>query len=331
MAEPYRFRDVVVEAGTRKQFWPTMYEHSDGSTLQVPVVILHGQHPGDVLYVGAGVHGDEINIVLGTLDALKEIDPKDVHGTIFAVTVQNPYGYRARRRLVDINQSDSETMNVHRQYPGNPDGDPHQRMAHFLYRLVKDSGANFMIDLHTGTTGSYCPPHTFIPGPETGQAAVEALAAAEAFNVGHVIQATGGTYAHGGMPHTVLSAEGLPVLGCEMGTGGYVDESLVAGTAEGLLRVLRHRGVLRDGGPAETAKQNVYTDVVYVRANRGGLFEPRLQPGVEVEEGEVVGNIVDVFGDVVEVVKAPMAGNLVQLTTLPTLHVGERVCRVARA
>lgn len=324
----YTLSGLSAEAGSITRDWLRFLELNDGTFLELPTVVVNGSHKGDTVYIGAGVHGDEINMVLALVDALEKIDPAHVHGTVVAVTIENPYGYLHRRRLFDFNQSDSETLNLHRVFPGSSTGDLHQRMAHRLYQLMKDSGANFIFDLHTGTTGSYCPPHTFVAADSAGSASSEAFEAAKAFNAGMVVSTGEGVYAHPTMPHTILAAEGVPVLGTELGQGGYVDEALVELGANGILNVLRHRGVLVDGADAELIDQTVITDVHYVRSNRGGLLTHLVSPGDRVGKGQPIARISNLFGDTVETVLAPFDSFVVNSATNPTIHEGERIVRL---
>lgn len=328
MNRTFSLDGIAVDPGSRYQGWLPFYELNDGSALKLPIQVIHGSAPGDIVYVGAGAHGDEINTVLAAIEASRAIDPANVAGTIIFVPVENPYGFRHRRRLFDLNQSDSETLNLHRNFPGDPEGDGHQRMAHALYQLMKRSGATFIFDLHTGTTGSYCPPHAFVPEASLGAVANTALEAAKVFNTGLIVQASEGVYAHGGMPHTVLAREGTPVLGVELGQGGFVDDRLVALGREGILNVLRHRGVLNDGVTAAPVEQPIIKQVHYVRANRGGLIAVVRSPGEYLSKDDTIAEITNLYGDTVENVTAPVDGYLITTTPVPTTHSGERVCRI---
>lgn len=328
MGSEYRLMDFVVERGQCHRGWLPLLEMSDGTHLKVAVSIIHGQHPGETIYIGAGAHGDEVTTILAAVNVLADLDPKQIHGTIVVVPVQNAYGYQTRKRLIHINESDSDTLNLHRVFPGNPQGDMHQRMADKLYRLMTESGATFFFDLHTGFSGSYCPPHTFVPPDTLGKAAEEALEAAKVFNAGFIVQARGGVYAHGGMPHTVLGQLGLPVLGTELGQGGFPNPEFIELGRQGILNVLRLRGVLQDGQPVTPVKQPLLREVVYVRANRGGLFEHLVRAGSFVEKDQPIARVRSLFGDTVETIVSPTAGFIITAMSWATIYQGERVCRI---
>jgi hypothetical protein len=62
-----------------------------------------------------------------------------------------------------------------------------------------------------------------------------------------------------------------------------------------------------------------------IRANRAGLLLTDLLLGSRVAKGDRLCRILDVFGDIVEEVLAPVEGLFVRSTTLSTVSRDERV------
>ena len=59
-SEKYEFAGLRLERGQRARTRIRLAELADGSSLELPVMIIRGAQPGPVFYIGAGLHGDEV-------------------------------------------------------------------------------------------------------------------------------------------------------------------------------------------------------------------------------------------------------------------------------
>jgi predicted deacylase len=57
----------------------------------------------------------------------------------------------------------------------------------------------------------------------------------------------------------------------------------------------------------------------WIHTPAGGWWEPLVELGKRVEKGDVLGRVSDLFGDVIDEVKAPEAGILMLITTSPAV------------
>ena len=116
-----------------------------GTELENTVTVLQGAEEGPVLYVIAGVHGGEIAAwMAGNL--LKKIGIKA--GTLYILSPANPWGaaMEPRSRYVKDDQD------LNRSFPGDPNGNEAQRVAHAIYTDVQDKSPVFVFDLHEAAT-----------------------------------------------------------------------------------------------------------------------------------------------------------------------------------
>lgn len=299
---------------------------SDGHWLEAPLLVAHGKKPGPIVVIGAGIHGDEINGIQTAIKSVRAIDLAELRGTVVALPVQNPIGFRHRRRRLVFNEQDRKS-NVHQAFPGDPDGETSERIVYKIRNdIILAAGADLVFDMHTGTSTFFCAPHTFVASASFGDVADKALAAAGAFDTGLVVQAGSGVYAAHDMPHTDLAAEGVPVLGVELGAGGRYEQDMVEQGVQGVLNVLRMMDMLP--GSLDSRPQVLLDDVVWVRAATGGLFRPKVKLGDQVRAGDVLGDVIDLFGEPVDQFTAPVGGHLISFTGVPTLHEGEPVARI---
>src|SRR5215469_3900383 len=74
-AEPLTIASTTVPSGVRARTQLDLIELADGAKVRVPVVIINGSNPGPRIYLGAAIHGDEVNGVAILSQALGDLDP----------------------------------------------------------------------------------------------------------------------------------------------------------------------------------------------------------------------------------------------------------------
>lgn len=304
-------------------------ELSDGSWAEFPVMVTNGVEDGPIVYLGAGIHGDEYNGIAVIQEVMRRLDPTTMSGAVIGIPIQNPIAHRSRGRLTLIVQTDE--TNMHRVWPGNRDtGDAAQRMAGILFSEITQSGASVAVDYHTGATGQLCAPHTFVPSGDGDTLAVadRANELADYFNLGVVMRAIGGAYSNPLWMQHSLTVAGVAALGLELGQGRVFQPDFIEMGVEGTLNMLRHAGVVHDVEVTAPRAQRRLIDERWVRANRGGFVTTLIPWGSDISEGDVLGITVDPFGDVVEELISPASGLLMNQRQEPAISTGERLCRV---
>ena len=107
----------------------------DGNSVQV----LKGKEDGPVIYVVAGVHGDEqAGWRAGNL--LKQATLKA--GTLYIVSPANTYGAEQDRRKT------RDGRDLNRSFPGDPEGQDAERIAAAIYADIQDKAPELVLDLH---------------------------------------------------------------------------------------------------------------------------------------------------------------------------------------
>src|SRR5271156_6487607 len=94
-ASPIEVGTLTVSPGSRARTQIDLIELADGSRVSLPVVIINGARPGPRLYLGAAIHGDEVNGVSILSEALAKLDPTKLAGSILCVPVQHPLSFYA--------------------------------------------------------------------------------------------------------------------------------------------------------------------------------------------------------------------------------------------
>lgn len=327
MQSSFQILGLNVPAGSAQRAFFELWTASDSRPVATPVTVINGKHPGPTLFIGAGVHGEEINGVRTAIESIGDLDPENVSGRIVAMPVQNPIAYQDRRRLLRFGRNEQDRKpNLHQAFPGSYEGETTERAAKRISALVLDEiKADFAIDLHTGTSALFCAPHSFVAPPSI-QASKLALDAADALDLGLVVQASSGVYAAYDMPHVVWGKEGLPVLGLELGAGGRYEPEMVKLGVEALKRVFAHLGIV--SSTVTKRPQVVLPEVAWIRAPTGGLLRPKVALGDKVVKGQPVATIQDPFGHLSAKILADNDGFIISQFSLPTVHEGEPIARI---
>jgi predicted deacylase len=331
--EDLKIEGLKLKRGSREQLRIPAAELTDGSMVELPLMAIRGQQSGPVCYIGAAFHGDEVAGVeiVGRLS--EQLDCVELRGTVLIVPVQNPLAFQIQHRFfvghMLKSPMDQNPADPWASFPGDPEGNLAALIAHTLFdRLMRH--ADYMIDIHTPTTGGRYAPFAFLPPTRCGIAVQQAEELARAFGADYILANDKGMYVGDKNPHTILGERGVPAFGVEIGEGGRLNEEDVAVGLRGLLNVLKKVGML-PGEPAFFGRQMVIRTMNVIRARRAGIVHLSVWLNDEVSEGQVVATITNPFGKVIEEIRANCSGPVVRVSTFPTVSSGERVIQLGVA
>ncbi len=317
---------ITVAPGTRLRASLPALELADGTVVNLPLLLINGVRPGPRLYIGAGIHGDEVNSIALVTRALAAVDPQNLAGSIVCVPVQQPLALQADHRLplaqflkspLDQVPADAWTC-----FPGMADGNIAQVMAATLFRLI--SQCDHALDVHTPTRGGRYVPIAILPHRSLGPCAAKAEEMAQALGTGWIMRGEHGMYIADGILCVEATRAGVPCFTFEIGEGGRLEGASVETGARCVLNLLQGLGMVA-GEPVRPAHTHVMRDFLGIRATHGGLLLTEVELGAAVTRGQVLCRLLDVYGEEVEVVRAPEDGLFVRATTLGTVSRGERV------
>jgi uncharacterized protein len=61
MSKPFKIANMEVLPGETKRGKIPVLSLADGSEVSLPIVVINGAKDGPIAYLGAGIHGDEVN------------------------------------------------------------------------------------------------------------------------------------------------------------------------------------------------------------------------------------------------------------------------------
>jgi predicted deacylase len=282
---------------------------------ELPAFVIRGTTPGPTLAVTGGIHAAEYCSIEAAIRLGRSIEPAQLAGTLIVVPLVNMPGFY--ERSLYINPRDGR--NINRSFPGAPDGSPAERLTHFLTTELMD-GADAYLDLHGGDLVESLVPFTIYR--ETGNPSVDSRshALAEAYDLDYVLATPADAVP--GASYAAAAARGIPAIIAEVGQQGIYEQTSVARHLRGLHNVLIHLKMYpgteeRLGTPQELKR------FVWLYTSLSATYHPRVRVGEEVQEGQEVAELRDVFGETLESLRAPATGQVLFLVTSLAVRKGD--------
>ena len=274
--------------------------HLDGSWgySLVPITVINGARdapdaPGIAVF--GGTHGNEYEGQIAVKRLCRDLDPETLGGRLILMPQLSESACRAHQR-----SSPEDNVNMNRAFPGVARGTLSYRIAHFVSSRVFPQ-ARVVIDLHAGGREASFPLCTSLhPIPDRAQQA-ETLLVASLFDTPFIYMYS--RQMASGLLTDQAEDEGKVAVGAELGVGEGSSRRGVAHAYEGVRNVLRHYGMLPGAitrvdaarpGPPRVVQAPDLRD--YVPCPIDGIWEPAVDVGGDVREGELLGRLHD-FAD----------------------------------
>lgn len=277
-----------------------------------PFFAIAGLQDGPTVLITAGIHAAEYTGIEAAIRLGRSIDPRNVRGTIVILPLLNRPGFY--ERSVYVNPEDGDNMN--RVFPGDPAGRWSERFAHHLLEEIVVR-CQYAIDLHAGDLVEDLVP--FVIYRETSDATLDARIRrmADAYGAAWSVKSAP-TGERPGSLYAVAASRGVASMLAESGGRGLLVQEDVERHVRGVTNILRVVGML-EGEPERVAPPTVVASFEWVRSAHEGIFHPRVQVGDRIRADEVLGEIVDLLGEPLGVVTAPVGGVVLFIVTSPAV------------
>jgi predicted deacylase len=306
-----------------------------------PVISVAGAKPGPMLFVNAGVHGGEYPAVEAVIRLGKTLDPKKISGTVILMPVLNLPAFRTRTPFV----CPIDNVNPNRVFPGDPHGSYSEQMTHAcINEFVVHADA--YVDLHGGDIPEALVPFV-ICRAGSDEIAKKSKAIAMAFGLPYVLTVSNPVQSAKGQSSYAAAAEkGVPSILAEAGEVGQLQEEAMELLVNGVLNVMRHLAMIESvedvrmsndeadsktkktarravatarTSAADTAASTLLTKFEWVYTKNAGMWYPKIAPGDVVKEGEQIGTVGDLFGEILGKIISPVNGVVLFLTINPSV------------
>jgi predicted deacylase len=267
-----------------------------GSSL-IPLTVINGLNgpvEKNVVAFG-GTHGNEYEGQVSVKRLCRDLDPATMRGRVILIPQLSQSACVANRR-----ESPLDGVNMNRAFPGNPRGTISYRISNFVKTQIFPQ-VHAVLDIHSGGNEAIFPLcASFHPIPDPQQRA-EIAQVAQLFDTPFITLYS--SQLHSGLLTDEAEAMGKITIGGEF---GYAESTHRKGTLhayEGIKNVLRHYGLLpgdivkidpaRPAAPRFVQALNLAD---YIPCPKDGVWEPLVDLGVDVHEGELLGRLHD-FSD----------------------------------
>jgi len=328
------FGTAKVGPGEKGTGYIKVGELSDGSPVNMPVIILNGKKPGPKLLLWALEDADEYPGALGGLDACNNVLPDmldEMKGSVVFLPNTNPSAFRGnpfgggtRNSPLDIDGG-ARLPSIH---PGNPYGKHTHQLAYHINEVKEAYDPDVHIRYH-GCKQMYGWDRVLYRKSPAGSP-LDELARACVTKPGEMVILC----FERGEPKDRPLEVSMESNGGDNGVGnGYNGDSM----RDGLLNAMRHLKMI----PGKEIKIDKIQYVAYQRdqrpdglmssggitTQRGGFFTSLVEVTDKVKKGQVIGVVKNFFGEVVEEVKSPIDG-LVLSRYIEAPHIGSGQWRV---
>jgi predicted deacylase len=316
MKTPFEIGELKVKPGKIERGWINVAKTYYGD-LKIPAIVANGLKEGKTLFLCTGIHGTEYVGMDAILRLMDSLDATKLKGIVLAIPFFNvpAFEYITREGAFD-------KLNLNRVFPGKKEGFLTEKLAYLMVEEIFPK-VDCAIDLHGGQPND-------LQVPICGFFATEddtSLRMAKAFGIETLwdLSSSGlkGTFAD------VATERGIPNLIVEVGGEGRCRKEWVQLEIRGFMNVMKELGML-DGKPEGLPSKYQIRQGFFRSGNAGGFLRPSVDLGSEVEEGQLLGNIIDFHGNVLEKVLSPMKGKVLGLRTLPKINPGDWTFWVAR-
>ncbi|HEV7498950.1 MAG TPA: succinylglutamate desuccinylase/aspartoacylase family protein, partial [Vicinamibacteria bacterium] len=228
--------------------------------------------------------------------------------------------------VVHVNPVDGKSMN--RFYPGRMDGTQTERASYLITKEVVDR-SDHLIDLHGGDLDESLRPYIY--WTKTGHAEQDRISREMvlAFGLDHVIVSTDRPTdpAASRYLENTATTRGKASLTAEAGHAGTVEAADVDALVHGCLGVMRYLKMW-PGAPPIVLHPVWITSVLTVASDAAGVFDPLVARGAKVAKDEPVGYVTDFFGKKVFEARAPAAGEILYICSVPSMSKGGTIANI---
>ncbi len=290
----------------------------------IPVAVIQGAKPGPVLALVSGSHGTEYASIIAVEKLIQSLDPAKVAGTIVILPLVNIPSFL--QKVPHVNPVDGKSMN--RFYPGKQDGTQTERASWLITKQVVER-CDYLIDYHGGDLDENLLPYSY--WSKTGNQKQDTMThdMVLAFGLDHIIIVADRPADPNASRYldSTASTRGKPAIAVEAGHAGTVETDDVEALTNGTLNVMRYLKMLP--GEASAIEHPVWiAKIDPMVSDKDGIFYPAVQRGTYVEQGMRVGYVTDYFGNTISEARAPSAGVVLYICSVPSMKKGDTVAYV---
>lgn len=308
----FNIGDIKLAPGERAQGKLGTFYQSDGTEVAIPVMGVRGRREGPVLWLSAAMHGQEMSGIPVVWQIIKElVDPETLRGTVVGSPLLNPFSFNGRTYFTP-----EDGYNVNRVFPGDAEGLLTHRIANLIYEEAVKK-CDYLIDFHCNVSSAMY--FSIIKGSEEEEAFRKSREMADAFGVTTIEMILAHEAHRTGTMSDEARKAGKPMLVLELIPWRMIDPQAVDVGVRGTLNVMKQLDMIDGDVEPQGAVQVLDGRLsrTELKVTRGGIVDKAVDVGDVIEKGQVLGHIVDAYGDPVEEIVSTVDG---WLLAWPMIH-----------
>jgi hypothetical protein len=298
-----------VPKGTIKKFWFHLVTDGMGRPIHIPVIVARGEQSGDILGISAAVHGNELNGIQVIQRLFKEINPKELKGTIVGIPVMNSPSYLLKkRRFID-------QVDLNHIMPGIENGNLSEVYAYrFVHQIVNHF--DYLIDLHTASFGRI---NSYYIRADLKDPITRKMAMLQHGQIVVHKAASDGTL------RGAADAMDVPSVTIEVGDPNTFQKGMIRSSLTGIHNFLIHQGMMEGVIDKPIIAPVVCKSSYWIYTDTGGILKIEPEATELVKKGQVIANLFDVFGKKMKSYLAPEDGIVIGKNVNPVAQTGSRI------
>ena len=286
---------------------------SSREIVDIPIKVSRSTKNGPTILLLGGIHGNEINGIEIVDRLSKDKSLKLLKGSIIFAPIVNQYGYYNNNRYT----FDGKDLN--RSFPGNMKGSVSQKLA---YKLANDLVplADIIIDFHTGGDQ-----RTNYPQVRCSFRSEKQMELAKHFNQPLIVNAP----LRDKSLRKLATQKKVPYLLFEGGKSLERNKEIIDYGIEGTLNLLSKLKMIPTKKVTKH-KSKLINSSSWERAEKTGLFKSFKQAGEIVRKGEILAEIKDDNGVIIEKITAPTNGIVIGMEESNNITKGDALFHIGK-
>ncbi|WP_294658302.1 M14 family metallopeptidase [uncultured Fusobacterium sp.] len=278
----FKLGNIVCKLGEKVSgFW-------DIEGYSIPTTIVNGKKSGKIVAISSGIHNCEYVGIQSAIELSQEIDPENINGTVIIFHPVNYSGFF--HKIPAVMPEDNKNLN--RAFPGIENGSISDKIAYHFSKFLYPQ-LDFFIDLHGGDLYERATNFVYSPGIGDNKVIEVSHEVAQVLSVPYRVRSSAKTGAYNS-----AAIQGVPSMLIERGGNGLWNNEEVKEYKKDILSVLGYFNII-DILNEKNLNQKEISIAKYISSEVDGFWYPRYKAGEKFNEGDLLGEIKDCFGNII--------------------------------
>jgi predicted deacylase len=288
------------------------------------LIIVHGVKEGPTLFAAGGEHPDEFEGIRAIQEMGQELQPEELSGTFVGAPVLNVPACigKISHDVSSMRESPIDFKNLGTVGPGNAEGTITERISYAYYNELLGK-ADYAMNLHAGGDRG-----TSVP--LTGYYDVEGDFGKASYEMARLFPIELFWQLRKNFALKAAQERGVPLMYAELNGEGRARSQDVQIYATGIKNVMKHFGMLEGTIEGLPKNRRIVETETYLDSKGSGFLKPLVETGQLISEGQLLGELLDIYGRKVEEILSPFDGIVTGVRTKPVAWPNERLFLVSR-